>query len=311
MPCGVCPKEYALRGMPCGACPAGYALQGMPCGVCPAGYATAGFACPAAAQVPQGTAGSAAFREQFRLGVRTEVSSALAGLRGSGGTLLSSMTAQELAMQPTPLLQPGARRRRTGGWRFFRATSRKRGDMFGPCWPLPLALRAQRCVQQCAPCWVHLCGPLSLLSWWAGTCCSDHGPGIMAGFRTQYPDVPWVGCWEHVAWHYTHGRYLDVAHPMYYEVQDMLAELHTCHTTGMWDVLVHCMGRLLDDSDARVRRLWNSILVAPCNRWHLGVSRTPAACPSQQVQEVHPRHPRPATDSRAGPPARLPCTPLA
>ena len=61
MPCGVCPKEYALRGipcgvaMPCGISPAEYALRGMPlrgmplrgvpCGVCPAGHALRGMPC--------------------------------------------------------------------------------------------------------------------------------------------------------------------------------------------------------------------------------------------------------------------------
>ena len=119
-----------------------------------------------------------------------------------------------------------------------------------------------------------------------GTCCSDHGKGIIAAFGKHYPDVPWLGCWPHVAWHFSHGRLLPKTHPMFDEIQRALQELHTSHTTGMWDVLVDCLGKQWGDQDPALRSLWNSVLVQPHNRWHLGISRTPGAVPSQQCQEV-------------------------
>jgi len=39
------------------------------------------------------------------------------------------------------------------------------------------------------------------------------------------------------------------------------------------------------NTDEAINVLWNSIMVAPNNQWHLGVTQVPGATPSQQTQE--------------------------
>ena len=117
-----------------------------------------------------------------------------------------------------------------------------------------------------------------------GVVCSDHARGIISASKAFYLNTPVMGCFAHVIWHFSHGKLLPKDHPKFDEIQLMLPELHTCHTDGMWDVLVFCIGRMWGDSDPRLNTLFASILATPNNRWFIGAADCPAADPSQQSQ---------------------------
>ena len=117
-----------------------------------------------------------------------------------------------------------------------------------------------------------------------GVVCSDHARGIISASLAFYLNTPVMGCFAHVTWHFSHGKLLPKDHPKFDEIQLMLPELHTCHTDGMWDVLVFCIGRMWGDSDTRLNTLFGSILATPNNRWFIGAADCPAADPSQQSQ---------------------------
>lgn len=118
-----------------------------------------------------------------------------------------------------------------------------------------------------------------------GAGCADHAPGIRSAFESRFPGIPLTGCWPHVAWHFSHGKLLDKKHKRFETIQLQLAELHTCHTVGMWDVLVAVVGQEWGRRDTKLNALWDSVLVAPRNNWHLGVTQVPGSTPSQQAQE--------------------------
>lgn len=95
-----------------------------------------------------------------------------------------------------------------------------------------------------------------------------------------------MGCWPHIAWRFRQGRLAVTRdHPRYVEIKELLPDLQTCHTVGMWDVLVQLVGRIWGDRDAALNQLWTSIMVTPYNQWHLGVTDVPGATPSNQPQE--------------------------
>ena len=120
-----------------------------------------------------------------------------------------------------------------------------------------------------------------------GVGCADHAPGVRSAFVSYFPDVKLMGCWPHVCWHYSHGKLLKKDHRLFDTIKAQLPELHECHTVGMFDVLVDCIGKLwtCTPRDKQLDTLWNQILVEPNNQWHLGVTQVPGATPSQQPQE--------------------------
>ena len=115
---------------------------------------------------------------------------------------------------------------------------------------------------------------------------ADHAVGINAAFRHRFPGVPLLGCYAHITWHYTHGATLSKKHYLFDDIKLKIEELHTCHTTGMWNVLLRCLARLWGSRDPALNQLWNSILVAPYDNWHLGAASVAGVKPSQQPQEV-------------------------
>ena len=120
-----------------------------------------------------------------------------------------------------------------------------------------------------------------------GTCCADHGKGLMKGFKHVYPEAPLAGCWAHVAWGFSYVKkgFLNKKHKLYQEAQDDFHELHTCQSEGMWDICVEAVGWEWGDKDPECNTLWSEKLVAPCNNWYLGYTETPGATPSNQPQE--------------------------
>ena len=120
-----------------------------------------------------------------------------------------------------------------------------------------------------------------------GATVADHGPGLIAALERQFPTVKRLGCYPHISWKYGAGHFLSKEHPRYDEIYQMLPELHTCHTLGMWQVLVSCIKRMWNPKDLALMKLWAAILAPPHDTWHLGVCRTAGSMPSQQTQEVH------------------------
>ena len=122
-----------------------------------------------------------------------------------------------------------------------------------------------------------------------GATVADHAPGLIAALEHRFPDAKRLGCYPHISWKYGQGKLLSRTHARYQEIYEMLPELHTCHTPGMWDVLVECIKRMWETDDEELMKLWDSILAPPHNTWYVGACRTVGAMPSQQTQEV-PTH---------------------
>ena len=121
-----------------------------------------------------------------------------------------------------------------------------------------------------------------------GAGCADHGDGIRLGFVHVFPGVKLAGCWPHIAWKMAQGKLakgLGKSHPKFESVKDDLHELHTCQTTGMWDVLLLAIGREWGNTDRALNSLWSERLVAPCNNWYIGYTDVPGATPSNQPIE--------------------------
>jgi hypothetical protein len=118
-----------------------------------------------------------------------------------------------------------------------------------------------------------------------GLGCADHGKGIMAGFKAEFPTVPLAGCWPHIAWGLTHGNVLRVTHPRWEEVKAEMAALHLAQTRGMWAVMVEALGKVWGSRDRELNTIWSEKLCWPCDNWFIGFTKVPGATPSQQAQE--------------------------
>ena len=118
-----------------------------------------------------------------------------------------------------------------------------------------------------------------------GLGCADHGKGIMAGFKVEFPTVPIAGCWPHIAWGLTHGNVLRVTHPRWEEVKAEMAALHLAQTRGMWAVMVEALGKVWGSRDRELNTIWSEKLCWPCDNWFIGFTNVPGATPSQQAQE--------------------------
>ena len=105
---------------------------------------------------------------------------------------------------------------------------------------------------------------------------SDHGKGIMSAFKLAFPKAVMMGCWAHIAWGLSHGKLLPLSHPNFETVSEQIHEIQTCHTKGMWDVMVTALAQIWGNKDKALNDLWNSIFVYPYNNWGLWIS---CGCP--------------------------------
>ena len=108
----------------------------------------------------------------------------------------------------------------------------------------------------------------------------------MRTFRHRFPTADRMGCYTHVACEVRKGEALGTRHQMYEFVRGMVQELHTCCTTGMWNVLTECAGMLFSPRAPALNAVWDQCIAEPHNDWHLGVTRVAGAVPSNNCQEV-------------------------
>jgi len=119
----------------------------------------------------------------------------------------------------------------------------------------------------------------------------DGSQGIINALAEWYPGLPRIGCYAHIVFNYGENKMLPTNHPMYTVImKDVLQEMHTCHTEGMWKALKKRLHKTWKPDDA-LMKLYDKVFSGPNARWYLGSLVAGAIMPSQNTQEVcRPAH---------------------
>lgn len=118
----------------------------------------------------------------------------------------------------------------------------------------------------------------------------DGSQGIINALAEWYPGLPRIGCYAHIVFNYGENKMLPTNHPMYTVImKDVLQEMHTCHTEGMWKALKKRL-RKTWKPDGALMKLYDKVFSGPNARWYLGSLVAGAIMPSQNTQEVCPHY---------------------
>ena len=117
----------------------------------------------------------------------------------------------------------------------------------------------------------------------AGIC--DGSKGIISALNEWFPGVPRIGCFAHIVFNSVEKNMLPPNHPAYASLKDVLQEMHTCHTEGMWKALKKCLKKTWH-RDPALLSFYKKVFSGPDARWFLGALVAGAIIPSQNTQEV-------------------------
>ena len=129
-------------------------------------------------------------------------------------------------------------------------------------------------------------------SWWPqlimpGAVISDGSRGIKSAFKHWWPSVPQYGDYAHIYFLFAEGRYLEKSHPRFdYVLTEIIPEMHTCQTSGAWNVLSEFLAKTWKSDRALMKIHGQLFACEHPNPWYIGTAEVGGAMPSQNEIEV-------------------------